>query len=115
MKKHDHKKREAPISYRPPRELRDEFHARVQKSGLSVSAFITKSVFDCPPPRQSRRPPVEEKQLARLLAEAARIRTQLHEFEQAGQDSDYANVLDNISRSLADIRTLLLTAMGRSP
>ncbi|MGQ4878903.1 hypothetical protein ACOJCM_10080 [Billgrantia sp. LNSP4103-1] len=115
MKKNDRNRREAPISYRPPAELRDEFHARVQKSGLSVCAFITKSVFYHAPPRQSRRPPVEQQQLARLMAEAARISSQLRELEQAGQDGDYEPVLDDISRSLADIRTLLLTAMGRSP
>lgn len=115
MKKDDHKKREAPISYRPPRELRDEFHARVQKSGLSVCAFITKSVFDHEPPRQSRRPAVEQKQLARLMADAARIRSQLSELEQADPDDEYQHVLEDISGSLADIRTLLLEAMGRSP
>ena len=50
------RKREAPISYRPPKGLREEFHARVEKSGLSTSAFITKAVFATDPPRQSRRP-----------------------------------------------------------
>lgn len=115
MKKHDRKKREAPISYRPPAELREEFHARVEKSGLSVCAFITKSVFDREPPRQSRRPAAAQKELARLMAETARISSQLRALEQAGPDGDYEHVLDDISRSLADIRTLLLQAMGRSP
>jgi len=40
------KKREAPISYRPPAALREEFFARVEKSGLSASGFITKSIPD---------------------------------------------------------------------
>ena len=56
MSKKTGKKREAPISYRPPAALREEFHSRVEKSGLSASAFITKSVFGNDAPRQSRRP-----------------------------------------------------------
>ncbi len=65
------KKRDAPISYRPPKDLQAEFLARVEKSGLSTSAFITKAVFSQAPYRQSRRPVPEQKLLARLLGEAA--------------------------------------------
>ncbi|WP_448734474.1 hypothetical protein [Agrobacterium sp. 22-221-1] len=50
---------------------------RVEKSGLSVNAFITQAVFASPPPRQSRRPSVATQDLARLLAEAAALRAQL--------------------------------------
>ena len=49
------KKRIAPISYRPPVDLCEEFHQRIKKSDLSVSAFITKAIFGQNAPRQSRR------------------------------------------------------------
>src|SRR5271170_6925036 len=71
-------KREAPISYRPPKELRAEFERRVNASGLSTSAFITKSVFGADPPRQSRRPSIEHQAVAQILGELARVRDQLH-------------------------------------
>lgn len=73
----DEKKRAAPISYRPPEILREEFQQRVEKSGLSVNAFITQAVFGAPAPRQARRPPLEKQDIARLLCEAARLRAQL--------------------------------------
>ncbi len=109
------KKREAPISYRPPKDLRDEFHLRVKKSGLSTTAFITKSVFKQDAPRQSRRPAIEEKLLARLLAEAAQIRDNLHEISMSGSDERDTLLVEQAVDDLAEIRAALLKAMGRQP
>jgi hypothetical protein len=66
-------KREAPISYRPPRELRAEFEQRVLASGLSTSAFITKAWSGADPPRR-RRPTVDHEAVARILAGLAQVR-----------------------------------------
>jgi hypothetical protein len=109
------KKRKAPISYRPPAELREEFEARVQKSGLSTSAFITKSVFTQDAPRQSRRPAIEEKLLARLLAEAAAIRTALHDVSIASTESTNTVLIEHAMGDLSEIRAALLKAMGKQP
>ncbi len=116
MSKKRDKKRDAPISYRPPARLRDEFQARVEKSGLSTSAFITKAVFDLEPARQSRRPPVEAKLLAKLLAEAGQIRQQLHEMSlNSGGKNDHTLLIEEANQALTEIRTALLKNMGRNP
>src|SRR5712691_7052379 len=78
MKAEQSSKRKAPISYRPPEELRAEFERRVNASGLSVSAFITKAWFGADPPRQSRRPSIEQQAVAQILAGLARVRDELH-------------------------------------
>lgn len=104
------KKRDAPISYRPPEILREEFRARVESSGLSVNAFITKAIFDQPTSRQSRRPSVATQDLARLLAEAAKLRGQLDTL--AG-DGERQVQLQEAVAALTDIRTLLMQALGR--
>lgn len=104
-------KREAPISYRPPEILREEFRARVEKSGLSVNAFITQAIFRSPPPKQSRRPSVETQDLARLLAEAARLRTQLDTLPLEG--AHQVRLHEEAVTVLTDIRTLLMQALGR--
>lgn len=109
----DESKREAPISYRPPAHLREDFRARVEASGLSVNAYITKAIFDSAPPRQSRRPAVAQQDLARLLGEAARLRTQLEALPVDGERQ--ALLHEEAVRSLHDIRTLLLQALGRVP
>jgi hypothetical protein len=77
MPEQDDKKREAPISYRPPKELRAEFDERVLASGLSTSAFITQCVFGRDPPRRSRRPSIEHQEVAQILATLGRVRDRL--------------------------------------
>ena len=99
-----HKKRAAPISYRPPAEWRDELYARQQASGLSMNAFITKALFGAPVSRAARRLPLASGDLARLLNQAARIHDKL---EDAGIE---AAILDELSV----IRSAILKAMGRA-
>lgn len=105
-------KRAAPISYRPPEALREEFCARVEKSGLSVNAFLTASVFGTSPPRQSRRPSIEHADVARLLAETALLNDRLKCLGEAGAD---AALLYEAVRDLHEIRAACLKALGRTP
>lgn len=109
-------KREAPISYRPPQELREEFHARAKNSGLSVSAFITASVFGQAAPRSRKRPPVEKRDLVQLLAKCAAIHDQLSRFDPKGKDNpEIAAALLEARRDLAELRTACFKALGRTP
>src|SRR5688572_13614165 len=92
------KKRRAPISYRPPKGREEEFDALVAASGLSVNAFLNECVFG-----KHRRNPAERKQLALLLASAARISDQLHDISLAGT-GDSALALEAAHRELTEIR-----------
>lgn len=107
------KKRHAPISYRPPEALRDEFRARVARSGLSVSGYITQCVFAEAGPRAARRPPVERQEIARLLAEAARLHDRLQEC--AGDSAADTALLAEAARDLRELRAACLEALGRKP
>ena len=107
-------KREAPISYRPPKELRAEFERRVNASGLSTSAFITKSVFGADPPRQSRRPSIEHQAVAQILGELARVRDQLQTIAIASGPGSGV-LLEEAVRSLTEIRAVCFKALGRKP
>ena len=110
------KKRPAPISYRPPAELREEFHARVQKSGKSVSGFITAAVFGEEAPRAARQAGIEQQTLAKILAQAARISDDLHEISLSGGDTAQSMLLiEQACDELAQIRAALLIVMGRQP
>jgi hypothetical protein len=109
-------KRSAPISYRPPAAMRGELYARQLKSGLSMNAFITQSIFDAPVPRQSRRPAMEAGELARLLAHAASIRERLDEIAaESGEHGAGAQLLAAAQEDIATLRTAILKAMGRAP
>ena len=104
-------KREAPISYRPPYELREQFRARVEDSGLSVNAFITAAVFGDNAPKPARRASAWRADVARLLAETALLNERLKAL--AG-DADPALLADAV-RDLREIRAACLKALGRSP
>ena len=112
MSEKDKKKRPAPVSYRPPEELREAFHERVNESGLNTSAYITRAVFGQQPGRRTRRPPIEEKLLAKLLAEAAQIRTLLAEIKKSGDPKDALDH-DELVMLLQDIRNAILKSIGR--
>ena len=98
-------RRDAPISYRPPKALREAFYRRFEQSGLSMNAFITKAVLG----GNSRRAQSERFLLARLLQEAAAIADRLHAM-QADEPE-----LNAVLADLAQIRAALLALMGRKP
>jgi len=110
------KKRAAPVSYRPPAKLRDEFRRRVTQSGLSVNAYITKAVFDLAIPRGTRHPPVEKQMLAQLLFRSAAIRDALdNATRDAGDDVRLAELVQAIHGELEVIRAALMKNMERAP
>lgn len=105
------KRRETPISYRPPAKLRDEFHTRARNSGLSLNGFITRAVFGGEAPRTRRKPPVEQADLAVLMALAASIADRLAaQPEEAREET-----LSSCHEELVLIRTCLMQIMGRDP
>jgi hypothetical protein len=110
------KKREAPISYRPPALLRDEFLRRVDASGLSANSYITKALFGAAAPRATRTPRVEKEMLATLLARSAAIRDALDEAVRvAGDDASLSEAVNDACEELAIIRVALMKMMERAP
>jgi len=108
------KRRHAPVSYRPPEHLREEFHDRVFNSGLSVNAFITRAVFGLLAPRARRTSPIDQQMAAMLLSQAARISDRLSPFNVvAGDAAAHAATLEACQNELTAIRTCLMDALGR--
>ena len=117
MPEQDDSKREAPISYRPPKELRAEFDERVLASGLSTSAFITKSVFCRDPPRRSRRPSIEHQEVAQILATLAQVRDRLDAIAVHLDEGGHIDltVIEEAALPLIEVRALCFKALGRKP
>lgn len=107
------KKRPAPISYRPPQGLSADFRARVQNSGLPVNAFITAAIFGQSAPRSSRRSPLDQKMVAMLLSQAARISSRLEQVVPPGSDTGQTVLLQECRDALTEIRGCLMQALGR--
>lgn len=109
------KKREAPISYRPPKKWRKEFYERLARSGLSPSAFITMAVLGVEATPRQRRISLEEKLIAKLMAQVARIQDALHELRLSKADVSSDLVMEEILEELRLIRVALFQALRRKP
>lgn len=106
-------KRRTSISYRLPRALEGEFDRCVEKSGLSISAFLTKAWHGRTISSQVKRPPIEKQLLRKILAELALIRDELRRIESL--DSHTRALLEINHQRLLELRALALNAMGRRP
>ena len=110
------KKRDPPISYRPPAELRAEFLDRVSESGLPTNQYITRCIFDGHPPQQKRGSAVDRKLLAKLLAECAQIRDGLDRLEViASGNPDVSHAVEGAARHLEEIAAAVMQATGKKP
>ena len=110
------KKRDAPISYRPPADLADEFRRRVETSGLPVNAYITRAIFNAAIPRATRHPPAEKKMLAHLLGRSAAIQDALDKATRvAGEDARTAEAVEAACDELKIISAALMKMLGRVP
>lgn len=104
-------KREPPISYRPPQAMREEFRARVERSGLSASGYITQCLFAGDGPRAARGAAVDRQLIARLLAETAALHDRLQALEARADPALLAEAIGD----LREIRAACLHALGRKP
>jgi hypothetical protein len=74
-------------------------------------------LLGAPAPRQVRRPPVERKELARLLGELGKIGGNLNQLARAANTGVVIDATE-VSEALAGlgaVRDAILTALGREP
>jgi len=109
------KKRDAPVSYRPPESLRAEFHDRVANSGLPVNAFITKAVFGLAAPRARRSALLDQQASGLLVARSAQILDRLKQALPPDASPELVAVFEECRGELTEIRTCLMHVLGREP
>lgn len=117
MTKKTTKKHGSPVSYRLPVALEAEFYERVEKSGRSVSGYLTESWHGRPAPKQTRRPSVETKILAKMLRELGCISDAVRACV---PDEEALSERERISYALVHeelrlLRAAFLKEMGRAP
>ncbi|HZP09037.1 plasmid mobilization protein [Methyloceanibacter sp.] len=86
------------------------------QAGLSVGAFVRALALGKPGPRAVRRPPVERKELARLLGHLGKIGSNVnqlaHGFNRTGILPGFPELLA-IRDDIRQMRTALMRALGR--
>lgn len=73
-------KRTPPFSIRLSQEERAEIEKRAADAGLTIGGYCKSIIFNAPPPRRSRRPPIDKVELARLLGEIGRLGNNLNQI-----------------------------------
>src|SRR5689334_13623150 len=107
-------KRDAPISIRIPRHLRETFLRKWQASGYSKNGYILKCIFGADAPRATRTPRVEKEMLALLLARSAAIRDALDEAaHRTPNDASASEAIKAACEELTVIRAALMKMMER--
>ncbi|HEY2068084.1 MAG TPA: MobC family plasmid mobilization relaxosome protein [Rhizomicrobium sp.] len=112
-------------------EERDAVEAAADRAGLAASSYARQVLLGAPAPRQVRRPPVERRELARLLAEFGRVAGELGKIgsnlNQIARATNSGLVADSVllQETLAELREpiagldemrdALLRALGREP
>ena len=116
MEKKTGNERDAPISIRIPRRLRETFLRGWQASGLSKNGYILKCIFGADAPRATRTPRVEKEMLALMLARSAAIRDALDEAaHRTTNDAAASEAIQAACDELTVIRVALMKMMERAP
>jgi hypothetical protein len=99
--------------------LSDEEYAAIdqaaERAGLVVGSYARSVLLGAPAPRQVRRPPVERRELVRLLGELGKVGSNLNQLAHmanTGRPTDRRGLLI-IAKSLVEVRNAILQALGR--
>lgn len=90
--------------------------AAAERAGLSVGSYARQTLLGAPTPRQVRRPPVERKELVKLLAELGKIGSNLNQIAKAVNSGSlvYTGEIDAELAGLKEVRATILAVLGRS-
>ncbi|MBI1181514.1 MAG: hypothetical protein GC201_13240 [Alphaproteobacteria bacterium] len=114
MEKKTGNERDAPISIRIPRHLRETFLRGWQASGYSKNGYILKCIFGANAPRAARTQHAEKQTLAHLLGRSAAIRDALDDAaHRTGDDAEASEAIKAACDELTVIRVALLRLMER--
>src|ERR1700744_1234379 len=107
--------RSAHLTIRFTPEERASLDAAAERAGLTTGSYARDTLLGAPAPRQVRRPPVERRELARLLGELGHVGANLNQLARSanqGIPPYEAEVLRSLS-DLTAVRDAILVALGR--
>lgn len=90
--------------------------ADAARAGLSLGGYVRQVVLDAPPPRQSRRPPVERELLAQCLRQLGKLGSNVNQLARAANSGLVPARAELLAAcgAVLELRTALLRALGVS-
>ena len=109
--------RDRHITIRLSSEERAIVDTAAERAGLTPGSYARRTLLGAETPRQVRRPPVERRELVRLLGELGKIGGNLNQIAKAVNSGAlvYGGEIDAGLGSLQEVRNAILTALGRAP
>ncbi len=109
--------RSAHLTIRLTADERATIDGAADRAGLTAGSYARQALLGAPQPRQIRRPPVERKELARLLGEIGKVGSNLNQLTKAFHSGTliYEGELDAALAGVMEVRAAILTALGRDP
>jgi hypothetical protein len=105
------------ISVRCTAKERTTIDEAATQAGLSIGAYLRALALGHPGPRAVRRPPIERKELARLLGHLGKVGSNLnqlaHAFNRDGQKPSLTE-LTTMRQQVGELRDALMKALGRA-
>ena len=91
--------------------------AKADRAGLTLASYSRQVLIEARPPRQARRPTIEARSIAKLLAETGRIGSNVNQIARKlnnGSSADTDAIIDAVA-AIRIMRDQLLEALGREP
>ena len=102
------------ISIRLSEDERTDIENRADRAGLSMGGYCKSVIFNTPPPRRSRRAPLDKAELARLTGQVSKLGSNVNQIARhLNMTSAYDIVeLKEALVDLAEIRAAIMKALG---
>ncbi len=113
----DQRVRTKHITIRLTPEERAAIDSAAERAGLTSGSYARQVMLGAPAPRQVRRPPVERRELAKLLGGLGRVGGNLNQLAHranAGMPAERGALMSALD-DLRAMRDAVLTALGREP
>jgi hypothetical protein len=96
-------------------EERAQIDAAADRAGFTSASYARQVLLGAPPPRQVRRPPIERRELARLLGELGHVGSNVNQIARRVNTGDGFDgwELRQALGSISLMRGAILSALGR--
>ena len=88
-------------------------YAKADRAGMTPPALARYALLNEPPPRSSRRPPVDRAEVARMIGNLGALAQSLREATASGDQSRIASQIEATHRDIADMCHACFQALGR--
>ena len=88
-----------------------------ERAGLAIGSYARGVLLRAPSPRQVRRPPIERRELVRLLGQLGHVGSNINQIARASNvgEPPEADELTDALTGLTRVREAILRALGREP